>query len=455
MPIINDPDDITYELLATPSGTAIMSIDTSAFTFQFTQVGALSNDGLEGDALYSRFVDLWRTDATLIGFPFPMDPLGVESFEFINGWRPANDFTRNLIRTAGFAERDGIGGPIVREYAGAISLGALAGGDQPYYENDGTAVDFNFSGPVNEPVQIFGGPADGNFDRRSSLNLFAREQGKTYAGSTLSDIGVTTLTYQAYRFPLSNESDPKVTESDVTVDAYGVTITFHSTAQSRTIGSSSRDFGIIIDGNNRTAEEIYMAVQSALRKSTDIDNDSSSLIGRLAPRLLRFEGDTLKTIFAENPEAGGGGVYIDNFQANDTNRITFQDNLNVERQFPFVAAASINNNDNIQNDPAAVYRVFFTTNPAGNYGTTNAVLVNDNSGTPISGTVGGAASISFDFDYDGNVQGGRTAGTDADITIVIVGQNTAQPVVVQVTLTRAVGQNFGVVAPLQRTYSNP
>ena len=117
--------------------------------------------------------------------------------------------------------------------------------------------------------------------------------------------------------------------------------------------------------------------------------------------------------------------------------------------------ASINNNDNIQNDPAAVYRVFFTTNPAGNYGTTNAVLVNDNSGTPISGTVGGAASISFDFDYDGNVQGGRTAGTDADITIVIVGQNTAQPVVVQVTLTRAVGQNFGVVAPLQRTYSNP
>jgi hypothetical protein len=97
--------------------------------------------------------------------------------------------------------------------------------------------------------------------------------------------------------------------------------------------------------------------------------------------------------------------------------------------------------------------MFFTTNPTGNFGTSTAVLVNDNTGTPISGTVSGA-SIAFTFDYDGNVQGGRTAGTDAAITIVALGLGTAQYVIATATIGRSTGQTFSVVGALERNYVN-
>lgn len=99
--------------------------------------------------------------------------------------------------------------------------------------------------------------------------------------------------------------------------------------------------------------------------------------------------------------------------------------------------------------------MFFTTNPAGDFGTSTAVLVDDNAGVDITGPVSGQTSISFSFDYDGNVQGGRTAGTDADITIVAIGLDGTQHVIATGTITRNTGLNFSVVGPLERNYSNP
>ena len=392
-----------------------------------------------------------------------MEAITPEQFEFLDGWLLADSTSRNLIRNAGWAERNSSGG-LTAMYAGIISLGTLGATDQPYYQNQtlGAAVDFAFQGPINEAVQIYSDPngdgstADG-FDRRDTLTLYAREQAKIYATSDLAAIGVTEMTYQAYRFPLANSSDLKVTENDVTVDAYGVTVTWFSSPQSRNIGGTNRDFGIIIDGNNRTAEEIYMAVQSALRKNSDIDDGAGVVIGNTAAELLEFVGDTLKTKYATTvpPVNGGRGVYIDNFNSNDTNRITFQDNTNTERTFPFVAAGSITFNANLQNDAAAEFWMFFTTNPAGDFGTASAVLVNNNAGTAIAGLVSGQSAFAFDFDYDGDTTGGRTAGTDADVTIVAIGTDGAQYVLATGTITRAVGQNFSLVAPLERNYTNP
>lgn len=451
MPLIVDPDSLNQ-------GTEVV-IDTGAKTVQLVATGNLSTDGVTLQTLYSFLKEEWKDDGLLIPFPFPMEAITPEQFEWLEGWSPADATTRNLIRNAGWAERNS-SGAIIAMYAGIISLGTLGGSDQPYYENDGTVTNFTYTGPINEAIQILDDPnGDGNYvdgyDRRSTLTLYAREQAKSYASSDLAAIGVTTMTYQAYRFPLANAADLKVTESDVTVDAYGVTITFHATPQQRNIGGTNRDFGIIIDGNNRTAEEIYMAVQSALRKATDIDADASSLVGQLAPELLTFVGDTLTTKFATNPEAGGGGVYIDNFQANDTNRITFQDNTNTTRTFPFVASGTINFNANLQSDNTSIYRMFFTTNPAGDFGTANAVLVDDNGGADISGLVSGAPSVAFTFDYDGNVQGARTAGTDADVTIVAIGTTGAQYVVATGTITRATGLSFTLTSALERNYANP
>ena len=84
----------------------------------------------------------------------------------------------------------------------------------------------------------------------------------------------------------------------------------------------------------------------------------------------------------------------------------------------------------------------------------DAIIVNNNSGSPITGTIS-SGSVAFDFDYTNNTQGGRTGNTDAPITIRAIGTDTAQFVETTGTITESTGQSFSLVAALERNYSNP
>ncbi len=437
MALIVDPDDLNQ-------GTEI-DIDTASKTFTLNIAGNLSDDGVTGQALYSFFKEEWKSDPALIAYDFPMTSITPEQFEFIKDWVPADDATRNLLRTAGWREITDAD-VLEREYVGVISLGNIDAADTAYYAfaSDSAKTDFDFPGTINQGVQTFGNASNGNFDKRSEvLTLYIRIQGKLYGVSSTTDIGLTSIPYNTQRFPLSEAADLKITASDNDIDTLapytGMSITYGTVT--RDIGGTNYDFDVLIDGNNGTAEQIYEFVQRELRKSTDIDDGAGTVIGELADSLLEFVGDTLKT----------KNAYIDNFQANDTNRIIFGDDTGSEIQFPFVAAGSLNFNVNLQNDPESVYRMFFSSG----FGTPSATLVNDNSGTPISGDVNGAAFVGFDFDYDNNSQGGRTPGTDAPITVVAIGEDGAQYVLAEGVITRAVGQSVSLVAPLERNYSNP
>jgi hypothetical protein len=222
-------------------------------------------------------------------------------------------------------------------------------------------------------------------------------------------------------------------------------------------------FGVIIDGDISagglgSAEQIYEFVQASLQDTADIDAGVGTRIGQLQDPLLEFVGDNLNAILqtAANAPAGGDGVAIDNFDTNDTNRLRFVDNDNDNRTFPFVAAGTIAFNNNLQNEPNgdATYWMFFTSANGNAYGTAAAIIVDDNAAADITGDIDGAVSVPFDFDYDGNVQGGRTAATDAAITIVAIGTGVAQFVVATGTITRNVGQVFSLVAALERNYLN-
>jgi hypothetical protein len=79
------------------------------------------------------------------------------------------------------------------------------------------------------------------------------------------------------------------------------------------------------------------------------------------------------------------------------------------------------------------------------------VTVDDDSAADIAGTISGA-SIAFTFDYDGNVQGGRTPGTDAAVTIVAGNAGSAKPVVATGTITRSKGISFTLTAEADRAY---
>jgi hypothetical protein len=436
MPIITDPDNLNQ-------GTEL-TLDTSALTIALTVTGNLSNDGVTGQALYSFLKEEWKTDASLIPYPFPMVSITPEQFEFIAGWKPANDTTRNLMRSCGWREI-AANSAVNREYMGIITLGDIDSSDTAYYafSTDAGKTDFSFAGPVNQGIQTFGDAANGNYDKRSdSLTTYIRIQGKIYGSATSGSIGLTGLNYIANRFPLAESADGKITASDATIAAdapyTGMGITYG--AVTRSIGGASRNFGVVVDGNNGTAEQIYEFVQYSLRQASDIDGGAGTEIGTLADSLMAFVGDTLKT----------QDVFIDNFQANDTNRLIFTDTGGTERTFPFVAAGTLSFNSNLVSDSNAIYRVFFSSG----FGTGSALIVNDNTGNPISGTIGGSSSISFDFDYDGNTQGGRTAGTDAEVTVVAIGLGSAQYVSATATIGRATGQNISLVAPLERNYSN-
>lgn len=467
MALIIDPDDLNQ-------GTEVV-IDTGALTIDLAIAGNLSEDGVTLQALYSFLKEEWRTDDTLIPFPFPMVSITPEQFEFIDGWEPADDAARKLIRTAGWREITSASA-VKREYLGVITLGAIdavskTSGDFAYYafSSDAASTSFTYAGPVDEAIQTFGDASNGNFDKRTdTLTVFIREQGKLYGQQTSEQIGVTagsTLDYIARRFPLSEATDLNISASDVTIAGSapytGMSITYYSTPQASSglfgsdLSGGPYNFGIVIDGNNGTKQQIYEFIQWSLRQTTDIDDDADTKIGNLQDALLQFVGSTLESLNATNVDGGGTGVAIINFDANDTNDLVFRDNTEASRTFPFVAAGSLNFSDTLVNDADSVYRMFFTTNPAGDFGTSTAVLVDNNAGVDISGDVSGSASIAFDFDYDGNVQGGRTAGTDADVTIVALGLDGASYVIATGTITRSTGLSFSLVSPLERNYSNP
>ena len=457
MALIFDPDDLNQGVELT--------YDTGAKTIALNIAGNLSTDGVTLKALYSATKEEWKNDPLLIPFPFPFTPITDESFELKDGWDFANDATRYLIRTSGWSVVD-TSGQTTQQWSGIIGLGTIEANDQVYFDQGVGITSFQLTGQVNQAVQIFDDPnGDGNtvdgFDYRAEFAMYVREQGQLFDSSSLSDIGVSVMAPIAYRFPLSTGDDLNVGTPDndiITLAPYtGMSINYYATAQSRLIGGVNYDFGIVIDGNNGTAEQIYEFVQYQLRQNTDINAlGNGAVVGTTASQLLRFVGSNLETLCAENPNGGGSGVFIDNFQAADTNRITFSDNTcGALIGFPFVAVVTVAFNNNLQNDADAIYRVFYTSVPSGDYGTSNAILVEDAGSVQVLGNISGATSIQFDYDYDGNVQGGRTPGADAAITVVAIGLESGQYVSAEGTITRSTQNSVSLVAPLERNYENP
>jgi hypothetical protein len=311
-----------------------------------------------------------------------------------------------------------------------------------------------------------------------------------------------------------------------------------SSAQTKTgFSTGSHDFGIVVDGNTGSVEQIYEFLQWSLRQNSDIDDGTGTHLGTLTDAFAQFVGDRLDTLAVTNSEGGGTGVFLDDVATDDTNSMRMIDNTGTYREYPFVATGNIIFNTNLQNDANAIYRMFFFythattvsdlavssasganasldsaggnlpslsqndyiyvsgfTNNENNglwqitdaspsstqadatkidaidptnetatsclvgenpFGTPSAILVDDNSSVDISGNVSANSSIGYDFDYDGNVQGGRTAGEDAEVIVVAIGHGTAQYVAATGTIARQTGNNISLVAALERNYSNP
>jgi hypothetical protein len=568
-------------------------------------------------ALYSFTKEEWLADSDLHeAARFPFDPIFEAKFDWINDWQPEDQQTIDLIRDGGFRVvlLDDEYGSIITLQSIDDPGSDLAYYQQVAGFTE-SVTNFDKTGELNENILLFDGTLDfrdflktylrvqGKTYAEGNLLLDQDLAGLTYQAyrlplSNAVDINITetdndidtlspfteiqlsflqgsgftewanTTVYPAgavvldpirqsggssngtwWFTPGGGTSDGTGTADDVGVADW------ESYAGEEQIGSEWYAFNRIIDLTSGTAtkEELYNWAQRQLRKTGDINADAlgspdqdgfGAVNGNVARLLLDFVGTQLVT---------RGGVLIRDFDANDTNAITFSDitvdggGLDSEstpltsssRNYPFVAAGSLVFNQTLVDEPDidTLYKMFFrrtfrqtgtdiaVTSAAGNtatltssstdlttrfsdtdyfeisgfandenngvfqadgvvsansmpirkvngetlvnegagpsvnldddpYDSPDAIVVNDNGGSPITGTIT-SASISFDFDYDGNVQGSRTPGTDAPVAVIAQGTENAQWVDGLFTITRTVGLNFPLNANVDRVYANP
>lgn len=444
---ITDPDALSYvigtdiDAMFAASTTDELLIDHTSKTIALKAVGTMNQDGVTIKCVYSKLKEVWRTDATLIKFPFPMGPITDEQFEMINGWNwdktnasgAGSATTVELLRTGGWSvvKHDAPNaGAVTEMWAGIITLGTFAATtDQAYFQQvgGGSATNFKLTSNVNQAVQIYSDPdGDGTpvSDNRSYFKVFLREYAKLYAQSANTEIGAASMTYQAYRFPLSNSTDLKVTHDDTTVSTTSpyteVTITYlrnsadvlynvrgdfaaatvyaegdvvkdtgnnrwysikagqayTSTATlpsadathweayigERQIGTAYYAFDVIIDADTDVGASVSGdAVRAQVYEKVQYQLRQNSDIDADASASVTGKTADLLLRFVGDTLVTYPGVYIDSFNSTDTNDIEFYDSLNNKRTYPYVATITLNFGDNLKNDTNAKYWLFYTT----------------------------------------------------------------------------------------------
>ena len=430
-----------------------LTIDEAARTFTLNVAGDLiAKDGVRYQALYSKFVNLWNT-AAYQDSPMPMRAGNVKAGNYIfgqddsggfNGWRPADAATITYLRDGGHEQYDA-SGDLTEVYSGWKGLGFISSGAQPYYIQDvgGAPIDFPFDDQPNVPIQIFGDAANGDFDNRAaSPTVFVREQGQLFTSSTLADTG-STLAGDVATFLLANRADDKIVDGDATVASAapytGMSYTRHATDQPREIGGVTYNFRRIVNANGATIEQAYTYCQYLLRQPTDIDSGAGTEIGRTAVDFGAFNGSDF---------VGGESVYFDNLAtaSQAQMRLTDEGAANTGIQFPSVAGGALSFTANLAEGGAGTFTLYYTAPPSGDgYGGGSPTIVEDASGSPISGAITGV-SIPFDFAFTQNTQAGYAGGSARPVTLVGINPGKAKFQRFDGVLINSTTLAFGLVA---------
>jgi hypothetical protein len=204
-------------------------------------------------------------------------------------------------------------------------------------------------------------------------------------------------------------------------------------------------------------QQIYTKVQYLLRQSGNINGLASagSVAGKTASLVANFVGPVLNTGFfaPSNLNGGGTGVTVQGYAPADVNSFVSYDNSSVARSYPFASAGVLSFNANLTAGGAGYYRMYITDSEVGadDFGTANAITVNDVLGNPIAGTIS-SGSIPFDFDFTSNAQGGRTGSTSLNVTVIAGNPGVGKPVVSTGVLTASKSISIALVAETDRSY---
>ena len=385
---LTDPDSYSINVNGTPT-TEEVAILTGAKTVQLRVAGNLDDtapgktSGGTAKSIYSFLKEEWLTNSVLRRFKFPIKMIFEGSFIWVNGWAPADGQSRDLFRDAGFEEQ-----VAATENACMISLGAFddPASDLSYFTQatgfTAATTDYDKTGELNENIDITG--------KNTFQKSYLRVHGKKFSEySLLTEQGLSTIGFQAYSFPLTNENDSKATESaanigslgaytgmsinylkgnlfvtaavttysleDViqdgegrwafcttagTLDAAGVaayganggTAVFAAYYGEELIGSTYYAFNRFVDANTQTNIFAYERMNWSLQQVGDINDDDAGITagqggyGVVNGKVAELLGEFVGDTLFLKP-----GVLLRNFDANSTNNITHQ---------PIIAGAS-------------------------------------------------------------------------------------------------------------------
>lgn len=331
-------DDYDLTLDGTGLGTtADISIDPSIQEIAIAAGHTLSQpQGIQFQEVYSFTIEARYRTAELMPFHSPIVALSAEAgqYELRRGWDFADSTTRSLLRDGGYTLFNTAGNEVLERWMCVVNRGSIDAAEVPYYRqvdstNTAIATVVN-AGFVNDLVQIFGGPSNGDFDRRDHFTIFARTQGRTFARyDLLAAEGILQLRARAYAVVLTTAIDPNIVASDAAIASTapytGMSITFFGTDQEREINGIPRQFRTIVDGPTVNDVQLREFLAWAKRQSTDIDAGAGVVLGQLSPTLYTNRGTQLVL---------GTGVFPDNLAAASQLQVIPVDMDGEERPFP-------------------------------------------------------------------------------------------------------------------------
>ena len=381
------------------------------------------------------------------------------AYEMINGRKlAAND--RDKIRGSGWIERAS-NNNIDRIYFGGRSLGNVEATSQPYVminsaatPNSITPADFAKPGAVDEAVQVFGDTANGDgtagdFDYRNYYAMSVRTYGYNFDRKILSDSGLSQadgyssgfaiaesvhLTTSEASFPIADASSQPGTGNFL-----GLELLSYATPQSRT-GFSTADGNytwVLLNPNNLSLNACVAFLDALSTQDVDIDNGTETVTyGKRVDTWYTYDANG--RIVTRSGSGDGLGLHIDNIPAADNQRIVQTDDAGAGKVYPFYPAVEIEVGANAIADANAWYHVYYKDGATDqDFGSVNAVTVNDKDGNPVKGSVTADAvgsKITFQYDYAGNSQAGLSGGADKVIIIEVEGDGVATAAQTETTI---------------------
>lgn len=418
-------------------------------------------DGIELQALYAFERQQRRNNLSLRAFLAGVRGVFQDAgaWQFLNGVKLA-DGDRRKVRGTGWTEV-AANGNVDRIYFGVRSLNDILATSRPFVQiavslseadlQAAAPIDAQRLGPLDEAFQVFGSTANGDaaandFDWTArELVAGVRTFGQTSGRATSTGSGVGGLQAFSAGFGIGEAPSPSgaFTLANVFGGAAiapftGINFERFESAQTRTGFNQGAGLftDIVSNAAGASLAQIRARLDALMIQDTNQDQGDGSFIPKRA--------EPLYTIDADGRLVTRRGLHIDNVPVADRQSLVQTADDGSTRTYPFIPEVRMDVSDAWAADPNGWYDCYIADGAAGaDFGTENAVILNDSNGDPVRGVsadavgVAGSRQIRFGVPIDTITQAGLTPGQDFDIVFVAEGDGGATAASTRVTVTRS------------------